>query len=334
VSCVPRVGVLGASGYAGALAAMLVHRHPTFELAYVTARSEAGLGLEHLHPRTRVAMELQTYDPRLHGEVDAAIVSYPHGAAGPVVTELRGRGVRVVDLSADYRLRDRTVYEHWYQAHPAPGLIGQAVYGLPELRRAEIREADLVANPGCYPTAVLLGLAPLAREGLLRDVVIDAKSGVTGAGREPTHTTHFVSIDENMLPYKVEGHRHTPEIEQELGALGADLRVTFTPHLVPLAQGELCSMYVTLTRGLTDGDVDDLFRALYDGEEWVEVRYGPPGVLDVRDTNFCRISFHRDDRTGRVLVFSAIDNLWKGAASQAVQNLNIMFGLDEGEGLR
>jgi N-acetyl-gamma-glutamyl-phosphate reductase len=164
-------------------------------------------------------------------------------------------------------------------------------------------------------------------------VVIDAKSGVSGAGREPSQTTHFVSANENMTPYKVERHRHTPEIEQELAALGASLPITFTPHLVPLAQGELVSSYVTPKRELSDGELADLYREAYEGERWVEVRLGPPGVLEVRDTNYCRMSVHRDRRTGRVLVFSAIDNLWKGAASQAVQNLNLMFGRDESEGL-
>ena len=165
-------------------------------------------------------------------------------------------------------------------------------------------------------------------------MVIDAKSGVSGAGRSPTQTTHFISADENMTPYKVERHRHTPEIEQELAVLGASLPITFTPHLVPLAQGELVSCYVTPGIELGEGELADLYREAYEGEPWVEVALGPPGVIEVRDTNYCRISVHRDDRTGRVLVFSAIDNLWKGAASQAVQNLNLMFGRDESEGLR
>jgi N-acetyl-gamma-glutamyl-phosphate reductase len=327
------VGLLGASGYAGALAAALIHRHPFFELAYATARSDVGLTLEEVHPRTRVATTLEEYDAREHASVDAALVAYPHAAAAPVVQELRAAGVRVVDFSADFRLRDREVYEQWYGPHKAPDLFGAGVYGLPELYREQIRDADLVANPGCYPTAALLGLAPLAREGLIADVIIDAKSGVSGAGRSPTHATHFVSADENLNPYKVEGHRHRPEIEQELAALGADLKITFVPHLAPLAQGELDSCYVTPTRPVDDMELHELFNAAYADEPWVEVRRGAPGVREVRDTNFCRISVHSDSHTGRVLVFSALDNLWKGAASQAVQNLNVMFGRDESEGL-
>ena len=327
------VGVLGASGYAGALAAALVHRHPFFDLAYATSRSEVGLMLDEVHPRTRVPLELEEYDATRHGEVDAALVAYPHAAAAPVVEELRAAGVRVIDFSADFRLRDQAVYEQWYGPHKAPSLFGAGVYGLPELYREEIRSAGLVANPGCYPTAALLALAPLAREGLIGDVVIDAKSGVSGAGRGATTGTHFITTNENLNPYKVEGHRHRPEIEQELALLGCDVKVTFVPHLAPLSQGELDSCYVTPTRKVDDRDLHELFHAAYGDEPWVEVRHGAPGVLDVRDTNFCRMSVHADSHTGRVLVFSVLDNLWKGAASQAVQNLNLMFGRDESEGL-
>jgi N-acetyl-gamma-glutamyl-phosphate reductase len=319
------IAVLGAAGYAGAVASALLHRHPHFELAFVTARSDAGVPLAEVHPRSRVPLVLEEYDPDRHAEVDAAVVAYPHGAAAPVVAELRERGVRVVDLSADFRLHSRDTYEEWYGAHGAPGLLGDAVYGLPELHRDEIADADLVANPGCYPTAAILALAPLARAGLLGDVVIDAKSGVSGAGREPTAEKHFVAVDETVTPYKVGRHRHTPEIEQELGAM-----VTFTPHLVPLAHGELVSCYVTPTRA---EDVAGLYAEAYGDEPWVEVVEGPPGMQEVRETNFCRISVHADERTGRLIVFATIDNLWKGTSSQAVQNLNLMFGRDEGEGL-
>jgi N-acetyl-gamma-glutamyl-phosphate reductase len=325
--------VLGASGYAGAIAAMLIHRHPFFELAHVTARSEAGQRLDDLHPRTRVPMELERWDPDAQSDVDAALVCWPHGVAAPAVAALRQRGVRVVDLSADFRLRDRGVYEDWYGEHGAPALFGKAVYGLTELHRDAIAGADLVANPGCYPTAALLALAPLARAGLIGDVVIDAKSGVSGAGREPQGSTHFVTADENMTPYKVPRHRHTPEIEQELEGQGARVTVTFTPHLVPLAQGELVSCYVTPGREHDDGEVAEAFDRAYAREPFVELRLGPPAVLDVRETNYCRVSVHSDPRTGRILAFAAIDNLWKGAASQAVQNLNLMFGRDEREGL-
>jgi N-acetyl-gamma-glutamyl-phosphate reductase len=245
------------------------------------------------------------------------------------VAELHERGVKVVDLSADFRLRDLATYREWYVEHPAPELIERAVYGLPERYRDEIRGADLVANPGCYPTAAILALAPLAP--YLEDVVIDAKSGVSGAGRAATQSTHFVSADENVTPYGVGRHRHMPEIDQELAAAGArDLAVTFTPHLVPLDQGEMVSCYATLDR---DVDLEALFAERYADEPFVELSRRPPGMRDVRDSNVCRIHVHRDERTGKVFVFAVIDNLWKGAASQAVQNLNLMLGLEETAGL-
>ena len=327
-----RAAVFGAAGYTGALAARLLHRHPSFELAAVTARSDVGRRLDDLYPHHRVPMVLEELDLDALGELDAAIVAYPHGAAAPLVAELRARGVKVVDLSADFRLRDVATYEEWYKPHPAPELIGEAVYGLPELYRDQVAESSLVACPGCYPTATLLALAPLASAKLITDVIVDAKSGVSGAGRAATEQTHFVAVDENVNAYGVPRHRHTPEIEQELAALGSELRITFTPHLLPLDQGELVSCYVALNNG-GPTDARALYQEMYADEPFVELSDTPVGVRAVRETNICRISVHRDERTGRAIVFGAIDNLWKGAASQAVQNLNLMFGLDEGEGI-
>jgi N-acetyl-gamma-glutamyl-phosphate reductase len=331
----PSVAVFGAAGYTGALTARLLQRHPSFDLATVTARSDVGRRLDDLYPHHRVPLVLEELDLDRHAGVDAAVVAYPHGAAAELVAELYRRGVKVVDLSADFRLRDRAVYEEWYRPHPEPALIADAVYGLPEVYRDRIAGASIVANPGCYPTATVLGLAPLARAGLLDDVVIDAKSGVSGAGRAATDKTHFVTVDENVSAYGVPRHRHIPEIEQELAALGAEVRVTFTAHLLPLDQGELVSCYVKLPPGdgVSAGDIDALYRERYADEPFIELRAVPPGVRDVRETNICRISVHRDERTGRVIVFAAIDNLWKGAASQAVQNLNLMFARPEGEGI-
>jgi N-acetyl-gamma-glutamyl-phosphate reductase len=325
---VHRVAVLGAAGFAGALTAAIVERHPQLELTLVTARSDAGRRLDHLYPRHRVRRELESYDAdRVAERADSVFVAYPHGASAPVVEDLRARGMKVVDLSADFRL-DRELYERYYQPHEAPALLGEAVYGMPELHRDAIREASLVAGPGCYPTAAILALWPL-RE-LMRDAIVDAKSGVSGAGREATDTTHFVSVDENVHAYKVEGHRHRAELEQELGI---ETPITFTPHLVPLDQGLLASCYVTPSRGVTAEEVRDLFREAYDGEPFVELADSPPGVRDVRETNVCRIHATVEPATGRVLVFSAIDNLWKGAAGQAVQDLNLMLGRDETAGL-
>jgi len=332
------VSVFGAAGYTGALSARLVDRHPDLELRAITARgADIGQRLSDLYPHHRVDLELEELDLDRHAEVEAAIVAYPHGAAAEVVSELLARGVRVVDLSADFRLRDPAVYAEWYREHPSPELIDEAVYGLPELYRQSLRGARLVANPGCYPTAAILSLAPLARAGLIADVVIDAKSGVSGAGRAATDKTHFVTVDENLSPYGVPRHRHTPEIEQELRALDPahlDRNLTFTPHLIPLDQGELVSCYVTLTpSGGTLIDTRSIYQEAYADEPFVELTDALPGVRDVRETNICRISVHRDDRTSRVIVFGVIDNLWKGAASQAIQNLNLMLGLPEGEGI-
>lgn len=325
-----RVVVAGASGFAGALAAQIVWRHPRLELAEVTARADAGTRLDRLYPRYRVPLTLRELELGGLEDLDAAIVAYPHGAAAPVVAGMRGLGLLVVDLSADFRLRDLPTYERWYGPHGDPDLLTGAVYGLPELHREHIADAELVANPGCYPTAALLALAPLAAEGLIEDAVIDAKSGVSGAGRGGEEM-HFVSLDENAKPYKVSGHRHQPEIEQELGRLGASAPITFVPHLLPLDQGELASCYVRTSRPLAQDELEDLYARRYANEPFVEITDEPPGVRDVRDTNLCRIHVQAGD--GRVMVFAAIDNLWKGAAGQAVQNLNLMLGLAETEGL-
>jgi N-acetyl-gamma-glutamyl-phosphate reductase len=325
--------VAGGSGYAGALAARILHRHPHFELAAITSRSDVGVPLSDLYPHHRVPLVLEELDLDRHAEVDAAVVAYPHGAASPLVAALRERGVRVVDLSADFRLRDRAVYDRWYGEHKAPELFGRGVYGLPERYRAQIADADIVAGPGCFPTAALLGLAPLGGDGLVADVVIDAKTGGSGAGRAATQRTHFVSIDENVAAYGIAGHRHAPEIDQELRALGAPVTCTFVPHLVPLDQGELLSCYVTTTRRVSQQELDERYAAAYADEPFVEVTSASPGVRDVRETNLCRIHAHAEPRTGKVHVFAAIDNLWKGTSSQAVQSLNLMFGRPETEGL-
>jgi N-acetyl-gamma-glutamyl-phosphate reductase len=324
-----RVAVVGAAGFGGAVAASIVERHPSLELTALTARSDAGKRLRDVYARHRVDLVMEEFDAdRIAEAADAVILGYPHKAAAPVVRELRERGLKVVDLSADFRL-SRELYEREYQPHEAPELLGDAVYGLPELgHREAIAGADLVGSPGCYPTASLLGLWPL-RE-VAADAIVDAKSGVSGAGRDPNASTHFVSVDENVLPYKVEGHRHRAELDQELPGLA----VTFTPHLLPIDQGLLASCYVTPKSPLSGEDVRELFHDAYGEEPFVELADAPPGVRDVRETNLCRIHATVEPATGRVLVFAAIDNLWKGAAGQAVQSLNLMLGLPETAGLQ
>jgi N-acetyl-gamma-glutamyl-phosphate reductase len=318
-----RVAVIGAAGYGGAVAAAILHRHPSLELSVVTARSDAGRRHDELYPRYRVPLTLEEFDADgIAQRASSALVAYPHGAAAPAVKALRERGLRVVDLSADFRL-DRERYERWYQAHAAPELLDEAVYGLTEAHRDEIRAAELVAAPGCYATAALLALWPVRDQ--ITDLVVDGKSGVSGAGREATPTTHFVSVTENVQAYKVEGHRHAAELEQELN--GASF--TFVPHLVPVEQGLLASCYAT-----TDLDAQavlDRYRDAYADEPFIDLVDEPPGTDDVRETNRCRI--HVSVVGERVVALAAIDNLWKGAAGQAVQDLNLMLGLPETEGL-
>lgn len=332
----PRVLVAGATGYAGALAAQLVWNHPRLELARITARSETGTRLCDLYPRYDVSLELVELDLEDLDEVEVGIVAYPHGAAAPVIAEMRGRGLLVVDLSADFRLADLDAYERFYGPHGAPELLDGAVYGLPELNRAAIAEAELIANPGCYPTASILALAPLARAGLIEDVVIDAKSGVSGAGRGQGETTSFVTITENVAAYKPAGHRHRPEIMEQLARLAPEGKgpdgLTFVPHLMPLDQGELVSCYVRPTRELGQDELDRIYSEAYGEEPFVRLRSVPPGMRDVRETNQCHLMAMAGD--DRILVFGALDNLWKGASGQAIQNLNLMLGFDEGEGLR
>jgi len=322
------VAVVGASGFAGALAAAIVRRHSSLSLVAATARTDAGRNLDELYPRHRADIVLEHPDlDAIAGRAASAIVGYPHGASAPVVAGLRDRGLRVVDLSADFRL-GREAYERYYQPHEAPGLLAEAVYGLPEFHREAIVEAELVASPGCYPTAALLATAPLA--GLATDLIVDAKSGASGAGRTPSESTQFVTLTENVSAYGVEGHRHRSELEQELPD---GLPITFTPHLLPIDQGLLASCYLTPREPVDAGTVAGLLHETYDDEPFVDVVDAPPGVRDVRDTNRCAVHGTVEPATGRIIVFAAIDNLWKGAAGQAVQALNLMLGLPETEGL-
>jgi N-acetyl-gamma-glutamyl-phosphate reductase len=317
--------VIGAAGFGGAVGAAILWRHPSIELTAVTARSDAGRRHDEVYPAHRVPLVMEEFDPDSIAErADCALVAYPHKAAAPAVRALRERGLKVVDLSADFRLA-QDAYEHWYQPHEAPELLPESVYGLPEAHRDEIRGSELVASPGCNPTAALLALLPL--KGRLRDAVVDIKTGVSGAGREATEETHFVSASDNVNPYKTEGHRHVAELEQELPGV----RFSFVPHLLPIDQGLMASCYATPTEPLTRDAVRELFERAYADEPFVQVIDRPPHTRDVRFTNRATVYVTADG--DRVLSFCAIDNLWKGAAGQAVQALNLMLGLPETEGL-
>ena len=338
------VGVVGGSGYTGALLAELLLRHPSVALTHVSSESLAGETVAAHLPRLRTGLAFCAEAEV--GEVDLAFVCTPHGEAAPVVKRLLDDGAKVVDLSADFRL-DAVAYADWYGEHPYPEML-PAVYGLTELHRDEVAAAELVANPGCYPTAALLALEPLRHLGLV-DVVIDAKSGVSGAGKTPMGSTHFCSVDSDLVAYGVQSHRHYPEIAAGLtsawqGPLafgtaprgnGGTPTLTFVPHMVPLQRGIVETIYVRPgTFPLPSSDrVRALYGDLYAGEPFVQVCDAPPQLKDVTGTNCCRIFPHVDERAGRIVVISVIDNLMKGASGQAVQNMNLMLGLSETEGL-
>jgi N-acetyl-gamma-glutamyl-phosphate reductase len=322
------VHVIGAAGYAGAQLTALVDDHPTFTLGQITARGDAGKPLRAVAPQYRVDRTLERFDLEATETGDLAAVCYPHAEAAVVVADLIDRGVRVVDVSADHRLNDPDLYPLWYGfEHPRPDLLEEAVYGLPERYRERIAEARLVANPGCYPEASLLALLPVAGE--IQNVVIDAKSGVSGAGKTPTDTVHFCSVTDSVSAYKVFSHRHTPEIEQELGCA-----VVFTPHLVPVDRGLLASCYaVPIGDCPHPDDLLQIYADFYADHPFVEVVETPPGMRAVQHTNYAQVCPLVDPRRGALLAFGVIDNLGKGAAGQALQNLNLMAGRPETEGL-
>ncbi len=337
-----RVSILGASGYTGAELARLLLGHPHVAIAELVGHGKAGQPVAAVLPALAglVGGEVLAHDAERTAEAaDAVFSCLPHGASAKLCSELRARGKVVFDLSADFRLHDVAEHERWYGHHGAPELAAAAVYGLPELHRAAIARADLIAVPGCFPTASILPLAPLAAQGWLdgAPLVIDAKSGVSGAGRTPGERTHFPETSEGIRAYKIAGsHRHTPEIEQEIGALaGRSVRVVFTPHLVPMTRGILSTSYVRLPAGVSAQTATDAARATYAGSPSVFV-HDPgacPDTLWVRGSNRAHVSYTLDERTGWLLAQGAIDNLVKGASGQAVQCFNVRFGLPEGAGL-
>jgi len=337
-----RIGVLGASGYTGADLVRLAARHPKAKVAALTANTHAGKTMSEVFPHLFM-LEL----PRLvewesvdWSGLDAVFCGLPHGTTQEIIAAVLAANpaIKVFDMSADFRLRDTGVYAEWYgHAHRAPDLQKEAVYGLTEFYRDKIRAARLVACPGCYPTAALLALIPLARAGLINaeDIVIDAKSGVSGAGRSLKQNTLFCEAGEGLSPYSVARHRHAPEIEQEIAAaVGASVTVNFTPHLIPMSRGELCTSYLRL-KGATADDLRDALASAYRGEPFVHV--AAKGVLpqtqNVRGSNYVQIGVFADRIPGRAIVISVLDNLVKGSAGQALQNMNVAFGLEETAGL-
>jgi len=336
-----QASVVGATGYAGAELVRLLALHENVNIAHITSRGAAGTALDALYPSLRGAglPVLETYDrDTVAADSDVVFTSLPHGASCEVIPDLFEAGKTVIDLSGDYRYEDAAVYETWYNnVHASPALLTQSVYGLPELHRGKIKSARLIGNPGCYPTGAILPLGPLVAEGLIdtKSIIVDAKSGATGAGRTPSQALHFCEVDENVKAYNIGKHRHTSEIEQELSLLnGEPVALSFTPHLIPTKRGILSTIYCTPARSLTQDDVHNCLQSFYENEPFVDVYIeGLPEVKHVNGSNACHIGFVLDERVGRLVLVSAIDNLIKGAAGQAVQNMNIIFGLKETAGL-
>ncbi|MFH0916179.1 MAG: N-acetyl-gamma-glutamyl-phosphate reductase [bacterium] len=329
--------IVGATGYAGAVLTDILAEHPDVRLRVLTSKSYVGRSVAEVFPHLRVEGRYDRYTLDAVAGSDVVFVCYPHGEAHVAVAELIDAGLRVVDLSADFRLKDPRAYSEWYDfVHPRPDLVEEAVFGLPEVYRSEAAEARLVANPGCYPTGMLLGLLPVAGDVDDGGVMVDAKSGVSGAGRSPSEKTHFCAVNDNFRAYSEVGHRHTPEMVQELtAAAGRPLPVSFTPHLLPVDRGILTTMYFRPRAGLAGNDSWlKKYQAFYAGEPFVEVSGHVPSLAEVTHTNLCCLTVREDAAAGVVKVFTVIDNLVKGASGQAVQNMNCMFGLAEDAGLR
>lgn len=336
------VAIVGASGYTGLELIRILHCHPEVAVTCLTSEQSAGKRISEVFPtlRGRCDLVLENLEPvRVSEKADIIFTALPHKAAMEVVPTFLKLGRKVIDLSADYRLSDPEVYGRWYEPHLNPANLKKAVYGLPEIRRARIKGAKLVANPGCYPTSIILGLAPLLKQGLINphSIISDSASGVSGAGRSAKVDSLYCEVNEGYKAYGVGGvHRHTPEIEQELSLLaGEPLKVTFTPHLVPMDRGILSTIYSAPVREMTSADLVRLYAEFYAGEPFVRVlpQGSLPSTAFVRGSNFCDIAPLVDERTGRIIVVSAIDNLVKGASGQAVQNMNLVCGFPETTGL-
>ncbi|MDI6753838.1 MAG: N-acetyl-gamma-glutamyl-phosphate reductase [Thermodesulfobacteriota bacterium] len=336
-----RVGVVGATGYTGLELVRLLLRHSKVKMTALTAERYVGQPIWKVFPsvmkETDLVCQPLEVEP-LAQACDFLFTALPHKAAMDVVPGFIQRGLKVVDLSADFRLTDPKTYEEWYEPHTAPALLKDAVYGIPELHREEIKKTFLVANPGCYPTSIILALAPALKNKLIdhRTIIADSKSGVSGAGRSAVLTSLFTEVSENFKAYKVAEHRHTPEIEQELSRLaGEKVVITFTPHLVPMKRGILSTIYASLEKPYSENEILDIYRNFYANEKFVRIRPPDllPGTADVLGSNYCDIGLKIDKRNNRLILLSAIDNLVKGASGQAVQNMNLMLGLEESLGL-
>ncbi len=331
-----RVGIINVTGYAGAELARILHRHPDIEISQVTGRSAAGKQLSDVYPHLfDVDFEIS---PAIDEPIDFLFSALPHAASAEAMQPFIEEDIPSVDISADFRIKDLDTYAHWYNVeHPCPQFIENAVYGLPELHRADIKRSKLVANPGCYPTGTVLGLAPAIDAGIVRpDVISDSKSGTSGAGRKADVGFNFAEVNDNMSAYGLSGHRHMPEMEQELSSLSrnGDVSVTFVPHLAPMTRGILGTHYATLKDGVSTERVDEIYRDFYADEPFVKVTENAPSTKQTWGSNHVLVNVNVDARSGRLIVITALDNLVKGAAGAAVQNMNLMLGLEEDAGLQ
>lgn len=334
-----KVGIVGGTGYTGVELLRILAAHPQVRLMEITSRSEIGMSVAELFPNLRGRVELKFTEPDTQrlGACDLVFFATPNGVAMSMTPPLLAAGARVIDLAADFRLQDAAEWERWYQApHACPELLNEAVYGLPELNRAKIKNARLIANPGCYPTAVSLGLLPLLEQGVVdaSQLIADAKSGVSGAGRKANVAHLYCEVVDSMKAYGVAGHRHLPEIKQTLRqAAGKSVGLTFVPHLTPMIRGIHATLYATATNASVD--VQKLYTDRYRDEPFVDIMPAGshPETRSTRGSNMCRIAVYRPQNAQTIVVLSVIDNLVKGAAGQAVHNMNLMFGLDETLGL-
>jgi len=336
-----KVGIVGASGYTGQELLRILIRHPNVEVTCATSERFAGSAIGAIFPSFRGVSDLSFRKlsvEEIAREADFIFTALPHGTSMDVVAQCIKKGKRVVDLSADFRLKDAALYERWYGKHSCPELLSEAVYGLTELYREKIKKAQLVANPGCYPTSSILALAPLLEAGLIAPsgIVIDAKSGVSGAGRSPAFTNLFCEAAEGLQAYKVAQHRHAPEIAQELSACaGSPVTALFVPHLIPINRGILSTIYARPVGAISTVEAAGVYQRRYGTEPFIRLCHAGtfPSTREVRGSNYCDLGLMVDDTSGQLIAISAIDNLVKGAAGQAVQNMNIMSGFSETEGL-
>ena len=336
-----KIGIIGATGYTGVELLRLLLHHPEVEVTALTSQKYAGVQIGQVFPSLTKHLQVKCEElsvEEISKKTDFVFTALPHKTAMETVPLFYRMGKRVVDLSADFRLKDPEVYERWYQKHTAPDLLSESVYGLPELHRDKIRSAKIVGNPGCYPTGALIGLIPLIKKGFVTSegIVVDSKSGVSGAGRDVVLESLFCEVNEGVKAYKIFAHRHTPEIEQELSLLSQKkIAVAFVPHLIPMDRGILTTLYVQLTKKMKTEELLNAFQECYEGEPFVRIypKGKLPNTKDVRGSNFCDIGAVVSEADGRAVVVTAIDNLVKGASGEAIQNMNIMLGYPETMGL-